>query len=179
MHAGYIVWFGSDAVLPKSARFWLSRILGFNCDGLIPAFSNLDRYPFWAGFTILFGLEWVCILLATLLTRPEPRETLEKFYRMAKPIGFWGPVRRGLSPAHQRTVHINVPRIILSCALGIIFYFSITLSLFGLTGGHVRLAIVCLCTGVVSEILFAKTAILRLKSEEFLAPMLRGVETQS
>jgi hypothetical protein len=36
---------------------------------------------------------WVAV---TLLTRPDDMEILKEFYRRAKPLGFWGPVRRAV-----------------------------------------------------------------------------------
>jgi Na+/proline symporter len=84
---GYLVWFGSDSVVPSALRGWIHSAAGRNIDGLVPAFSDLDRYPFWVGFAILFGLGWFSILAGTLLTRPEPMETLKEFYLAARPIG--------------------------------------------------------------------------------------------
>lgn len=69
----------------------------------------LDRFPEWAeaaaasdsaaqgmamlqaaiGMAITFAL-WVGV---TLMTRPELMETLQAFYRRARPMGAWGPVR--------------------------------------------------------------------------------------
>ena len=161
--AGYIVWFGSDAVLPASLRSRLHAISGHNWDGLIPAFSNLDRYPFWAGFGLLFGLGWICILLATLLTRPEPTEVLQKFYLTAKPIGWWGRVRRSLDDVQTTGQRHEIGRDLTVCCFGIVFYFSLTLTLFNLMGGHLPQGASLFAVALASGILFAKTAVSRLK----------------
>lgn len=161
--AGYIVWFGSDSVLPASARAWLHGVTGWNWNGLVPAFSNLDRYPFWAGFGILFILGWICILAATLVTRPEPMETLQKFYVTAKPIGLWGPVRRSLSGSVAQAVNAGFGRDLLAAGLGIPFYFLLAVSLFSFMGGHPRLGFITLAASIVCGIFFARTAISRLK----------------
>jgi Na+/proline symporter len=161
--AGYVVWFGSDAVLPAGFRAWTHNLTGLNLNGLVPAFSNLQRYPFWVGFGILFGLGWICILLSTLLTRPEPMETLRSFYMTAKPIGLWGPVRRCLDPAVQEAIHPEMGRDLLSSALGILFYCGLTVSLFSLLGGQLRQGLIALALAVLCGILFGKTAISRLK----------------
>jgi Na+/proline symporter len=161
--AGYIVWFGSDAVLPASFRSWLQSISGYNWDGLIPAFSNLDRYPFWAGFGLLFGLGWLCILLATLLTRPEPIDILQKFYLTARPIGWWAPVRCSLGGVQTIARRREVYRDLMVCGFGILFYFSLTLTLFNLMGGHLPQGISLLIAAIASGVLFAKTAVSRLK----------------
>ncbi|HWR13578.1 MAG TPA: hypothetical protein VN577_02025 [Terriglobales bacterium] len=161
--AGYIVWFGSDAVLPAGLRMWISSVTGLSVDGLVPAFSNLDRYPFWAGFGVLFVLGWFCILTATLLTRPEPMNILQEFYLKAKPIGMWGPVRRSLSLAGQELPQHELSRDLMSSSIGIFFYFTLTVSLFAFAGGHMLLAAVSFVIAVGTGIVFARTAISRLK----------------
>jgi Na+/proline symporter len=172
--AGYIVWFGSDSVLPAELRVWLNHILGLNLDGLIPAFSNLDRYPFWAGFSVLFVMGWACILAATLLTRAEPMEILQKFYLTAKPIGFWGPVRRSLGIETVEADHASLRHDLMACALGILFYFLLTTSLFSLMGGRIPQGVLALVAAVVSGVVFAKTAISRLKVIGIVAPVETG-----
>jgi hypothetical protein len=161
--AGYVVWFGSDAVLPACLRAWLHALTGLNWNELVPAFSNLQRYPFWAGFGILFSLGWICILSATLLTRPEPMEVLQSFYKTAKPIGVWGPVRRSLDHVTREAIHPEMAHDLITSALGVLFYFLLTVSLFSLLGGHSKQGLMVLAAAVLSGILFAKTAISRLK----------------
>ncbi|HEX4029758.1 MAG TPA: hypothetical protein VHX20_05300 [Terracidiphilus sp.] len=161
--AGFVVWFGSDAVLPAGFRAWLHKFTGLNWNGLVPAFSNLHRYPFWAGFGILFCLGWISILLATMLTRPEPLEILQRFYMTAKPIGLWGPVRRSLDAQAQEAVRPEIRRDVMTSALGILFYLLLTVSLFSLLGGHCRQGLFALILAAVLGVLFAKTAISRLK----------------
>jgi SSS family solute:Na+ symporter len=167
--AGYIVWFGSDAVLPAKLRAWLHAVSGLRWDGLIPAFSNLDRHPFWQGFGLLFGLGWIFILSATLLTRPEPMEILESFYATVRPIGWWGPVRDRLGAGNAVVQRREVGRDFLACGMGILFYFSLTLTLFNLMGGRILRGATLLAVAVGSGILFAKTAIARLKKNQVLS----------
>ena len=163
--AGYVVWFGSDAILPAGLRSWLRGVSHHNWNALIPAFGNLDRYPIWASFGILFGLGWSCILFATLLTRPEPMDVLKKFYLTAKPIGWWAPVRARLTTVEANQARPRVGKDMLACGFGIVFYFSLTLSLFSSMGGHYQQAAVSFVVALISGISFAKTAILRGKAE--------------
>jgi Na+/proline symporter len=156
--AGYVVWFGSDAILPVGLRSWLHAVSGHNWDALIPAFGNLHRYPIWASFGILFGLGWTCILLATLLTRPEPMDVLQKFYLTAKPIGWWGPVRARLTTVQANEARPRVGKDMLACGFGIVFYFALTLSLFNLMGGHFQQSALSFVVAIASGIFFAKTA---------------------
>jgi len=137
---GYTVWFGSDAVLPAAFRSWFHRTFGASLDALVPAFGDLDRFPFWAGFAIIFGLGWVAILLATLATRPESMEVLRRFYRDVRPIGFWRPVEIELSADERESVQRQTRAELIACAWGVVFYFFMVLTLFAGFGGRFLLA---------------------------------------
>jgi Na+/proline symporter len=151
--AGYIVWFGSDAVLPEALRTRL------HLNGVIPAFSNLERFPFWMGFAVLFVLGWAVILFATLITRPESPEVLRKFYLSAKPIGWWGPIRRALSEEESSAVERETRRDIWACGWGIAFYFVLTVALFGLIGGHLGIGALAAGLAIVSGWMFVRKAL--------------------
>ena len=109
-----------------------------------------------------------------MLTRPEPMEILQNFFRTAKPIGFWGPVRRSLGIDAVEADHANLLHDLKACALGILFYFLLTTSLFSLMGGHLTQGIVALIGAVLSGVMFAKTAISRLKVIGIVAPVKAG-----
>jgi hypothetical protein len=98
-----------------------------------------------------------------MLTRPEPLEILQRFYKTAKPIGLWGPVRRSLDAQAQEAVRPEIRRDVMTSALGILFYLLLTVSLFSLLGGHCRQGLFALILAAVLGVLFAKTAISRLK----------------
>ncbi|HZT33221.1 MAG TPA: hypothetical protein VFA33_25255 [Bryobacteraceae bacterium] len=157
--AGYLVWFGSDSVLPQALRAWVRASWGWNLDNLIPAFSNLDQYPFWMGFSILFGLGWVFILAGTLLTRPESPEVLKKFYLTVRPIGWWGPVRRALSPEEAGLLHIETRTNLAACAWGVLFYGSLTYAFFSLVGGKFAAAAAAGALAAACGFLFARSAL--------------------
>lgn len=157
--AGYVVWFGSDSILPNSVRAWTQSRLGWNMDGLIPAFSNLDRHPFWMGFAILFALGWISILIATFLSRPETPDILRRFYLKAKPIGWWGPVRRLLSTEELSSVHNETRTDIAACSSGIVFYFSLVLALFGFIGGHFTVGWVGILVAAITGSFFLKAGL--------------------
>jgi len=117
---GYTVWFGSDAILPDTLRGLGSPGSdGANLNGLVPAFGDLQRFPFWAGFAIIFGMGWIAILLATLLTRPESMDVLRKFYRDVRPIGFWGPVEAELPEGEPEIHQETSPFRTRACGLGV------------------------------------------------------------
>lgn len=136
--AGYVVWFGSDAVFPRAFRAWFYHVTHWSLNGLVPAFGNLNRHPFWAGFGILFVLGWVCILLATWLTRPETDAVLTSFYRSVRPIGWWKPVRMrlGATQKEEAEVRAQTRRDLRACAWGVGLYFALVVSFFSVMGGH-------------------------------------------
>jgi len=65
--------------LPLSIVVWF--VLGF------------DERPMWQGLGMLFAMSFAVLLVVTLLTPPESKETLKRFYERCRPPGFWGPVR--------------------------------------------------------------------------------------
>ncbi len=160
--AGYLIWFGSDSVLPSGLRTALSRLTGWNWNGIIPAFSDLDRFPFWMGFAILFGIGWIAILAATLLTKPEPMHVLEDFYCAARPVGLWGPVRRSLNAKGQEPMANHLGKDLSASAWGILFYFSLCVGLFSAMGGRIPHACGGFAVALVSGYFFARKAIARL-----------------
>ena len=163
--AGYVVWFGSDQVLPASFRAWWRSTMGWNLDGLVPRFGDLHHYPFWIGFSILFGLGWISTLLATFLTRPEPMEVLRAFYQRVRPMGWWGPVRAGLPPEVIAAAHAEARRDVRTAVYGICFYFVMVIAFFALMGGHGFQAAVFSGFALLSGWLFLR-AMLRRAPEE-------------
>jgi SSS family solute:Na+ symporter len=156
--AGYLVWFGSDAVLPKSIREWLTRRTHWNWNGLVPAFSNLDRFPFWEGFAILFFSGCLVILLVTWLTKPEPMEKLIAFYQRARPIGCWGPVIRAL-PEQERRKQRNLTELGFAAFSGVAFYFLLTTALFEGMGGHIFSCVAYFGASLVAGYVFISRSI--------------------
>jgi Na+/proline symporter len=154
---GYVVWFGSDAVLPAALRTWAHGVFHLNVDGLVPAFGDLDRFPFWMGFAIMFGLGWASILLATLLTRPESIEVLRTFYRDVRPIGFWGPVQKELDAQEREMTKRHARAELIACGWGIAFYFLMVLGVFAAFGRHLFLAGVSSACAIVAGLMFARS----------------------
>ena len=153
---GYTIWFGSDAVLPGVFRGWCNKALGLNLEGLIPAFGNLSRFPFWLGFAIIFGLGWAAILLATQLTRPESIEVLRKFYHDVQPLGWWGPVAAELSSREREAVKARVRGELKACGAGVSLYFLLVLAVFAALGHHFSGAIAATALAVLAGVLFTR-----------------------
>lgn len=74
---------------------WIAN-LGFSwlVVWILPAYKIIPNLPDYLQFWSLLGLGILVFLPVTLLTKPENMDHLVKFYVMARPIGWWGPVRR-------------------------------------------------------------------------------------
>lgn len=84
-------------------------LLGGLSFGNLRVVGILERFPAWAAARgesesaaqrldmeqAAIGMAITCIawIVVTLLTRPESMDTLTQFYRRARPMGWWGPVR--------------------------------------------------------------------------------------
>ncbi len=94
---------------------------------------GFSELPFWKGFLFLFGLGWVLIVVTTLLTRPEKKETLLDFYDRCRPPGFWGPITKEFTIERKKSILAETRNDIFDCILGILFYamtILISISLF-------------------------------------------------
>jgi SSS family solute:Na+ symporter len=79
------------------------------------------------------GIGLVGSVLVALLTAPESRTTLRRFYEKVRPPGAWGPVRReleaeGITDAKQRRRELAWD--LAAAACGIVFCFAITWAFF-------------------------------------------------
>jgi solute:Na+ symporter, SSS family len=68
-------------------------VLGLPLSILVWFVLDFQSKPMWQGLGLLFGLSFVLLITVTLLTPPESRETLERFYTRCRPPGLWGRVR--------------------------------------------------------------------------------------
>jgi len=111
------VWGELAAVLLTLPVSW---IIWFSLD-----FGDAKKHPFWQGLALLFALALVIQIVVTLLTPPESRETLKRFYERCRPPGLWGPVRDG---AVRVTGDASVGRLIFDSVLGILACLGLVLA---------------------------------------------------
>jgi len=88
-----VVWWRFNAWGYLSA--WIAN-LGFSwlVVWVLPAFGVLPPLADYEQFWLLMVLGALVYIPVTLLTPPEDMDHLVKYYVMARPIGWWGPVRR-------------------------------------------------------------------------------------
>ncbi len=105
---------------------------------------DFQSQPIWQGLGILFVLSFVVLIGVTLLTPPESKETLLRFYERCRPPGLWKPIRElsGNRPSGPATGHL-----VFDCVLGIAACLGLVLatnSLFvGAWGVFTTSAVVC------------------------------------
>jgi len=68
-------------------------VLGLPLSILVWSVLDFQSRPMWQGLGLLLGLSFVVLIGVTLLTPPESRETLKRFYARCRPPGLWGPIR--------------------------------------------------------------------------------------
>src|ERR1039457_7250371 len=73
-------------------------ILGLPLSILVWFVLDFQSKPLWQGLGMLFGLSFLVLITVTLLTPPESKETLKRFYTRCRPPGFWGPIRCEVPP---------------------------------------------------------------------------------
>ena len=60
---------------------------------VLPAIGVLPVLPDWANFWLLAVLVALVYVPVTLLTKPDDKEHLIRYYVQARPLGWWGPIR--------------------------------------------------------------------------------------
>ncbi|MGA2914689.1 MAG: sodium:solute symporter family protein [Sedimentisphaerales bacterium] len=102
--AGMITGIGAALVLPK----------------IMPQVSPLNSFP------IILVLSAAASIIVSLLTKPEEKEVLEKFYRQVRPWGFWRPVYEGIrqrEPNFERNK--NFKRDMVNVVVGTVWQISL------------------------------------------------------
>jgi solute:Na+ symporter, SSS family len=66
-------------------------------------YQNPAKHAMWEGLVILFGLSFLVLILITLVTPPESKETLIGFYNCCRPPGFWRRIRTSSELAQVET----------------------------------------------------------------------------
>lgn len=112
--------------------------------------------PFWQGFLLLFGSGWLVILAVTMLTPPEKQETLEEFYRLCQPPGFWGKVTRTLPHSQHLRIRRELRADIYECALGIAFCTASVALVANLFGRHWLSSVEFMIVGTVALTIFVR-----------------------
>jgi Na+/proline symporter len=135
--------------------------------GFWSAFTH-RAHPFDGSDTVVFakttllttGVTTLAWIVVTLLTRPEPAATLEKFYRRVRPqVTGWKPVARRLGETSgTRDLGKNLACWVLGCVLVYATLFSIGEWCFGRTRQGAVLAVIAVVSAAALARLMPKPA---------------------
>lgn len=74
---------------------WMANLLfSWLVVWILPYYEVIPKLADYEQFWLLMVLGAVVYLPVTFLTKPEPMDHLVKYYAQARPVGFWGPVKR-------------------------------------------------------------------------------------
>lgn len=101
-----IMGLGASMAIPLILRLYWWRAngygfaIGMGVSLLVAAIQRVVHPQMWEMYQFLMvsGVSVVATIAGTLLTRPTDWKVLENFYRTTRPFGFWGPLRKTLSP---------------------------------------------------------------------------------
>jgi SSS family solute:Na+ symporter len=101
-------------------------VLGLPLSIIVWFVLNFQSKPMWQGLGLLFALSFIVLIVVTLLTPPESKETLKRFYARCRPPGFWGPIR---SEVHiEDTGEPTAGRMFVDSMLGILASLGLVLA---------------------------------------------------
>ncbi|MEN6310798.1 MAG: sodium:solute symporter [Acidobacteriota bacterium] len=98
--------------LPLSVLVWF--VLGF------------EKRPFWQGTGLLFLVSFATLVTVCLLTPPESREVLVRFYEKCRPPGRW----KGIRELARVPPNDDPPtsRLVMDCAIGVAACFGLVVA---------------------------------------------------
>jgi SSS family transporter len=99
-------------------------------------FSNEQQHAFWEGFLLLFCLGAITSIVVSLLTRPEPIETLRDFYGRCRPPGWWGPIVRQFPREQREAIRRETVTDLVDCTLGVVFATACIVGVIAPLGRH-------------------------------------------
>jgi SSS family solute:Na+ symporter len=120
---------GAGLILPNFLRWYWHRFNGYGYAagallGMAAAFAlasgwlgvALNEYETFAAICVvaLAGM-----IVVSWLTPPVRNDTLLDFYRTTRPFGLWGPIRRQLEPASQRSIRRESVRDVLATVFAV------------------------------------------------------------
>jgi Na+/proline symporter len=124
-------------------------VLGLPLSILVWFVLDFQSRPMWQGLGLLFGLSFVVLIGVTLLTPPESKETLKRFYARCRPPGLWGPIRCEVQL--ETTGEPTVGRMLVDSMLGIVASLGLVLGTNAVYVGDWRRLgaslLVCVATG--------------------------------
>ena len=127
---------GAGLMIPMLVRWYWWRLNGYGfaigtVAGMIAAVIQKAAFP-WAPeyFQFLFvsGASLVCMIVGTYLTPATPKKVLADFYKVTRPFGFWGNIKKTIPNHILQQVNAENRRDRLSTALAVPFQLVLFLT---------------------------------------------------
>jgi len=112
-----IMSFTAGSLAPNLLRLYWWRINGWGVIGgmSLGTIASIVQYflekaeiipvlPEWQLFIIMCLISFAGAIGGSLLTAPSDMDTLRHFYRTTRPFGFWGPIKKELSPEERASI---------------------------------------------------------------------------
>lgn len=118
---------GAGLIVPLIIRWYWWRLNGYGFTagvfvGMTVAIVQglmFPDVPEYVSFLAVSLLSFAGTVVATLLTEPTERETLEKFFLRTRPFGFWGPVTASLKDEDRNAIKKENRRDIISAFIAV------------------------------------------------------------
>lgn len=118
---------GAGLIVPLIIRWYWWRLNGYGFTagvfvGMTVAIVQglmFPNVPEYVSFLAVSLLSFAGTVVATLLTEPTERETLEKFFLRTRPFGFWGPVTASLKEEDRNAIKKENRRDIISAFIAV------------------------------------------------------------
>ncbi|TVR17689.1 MAG: sodium:solute symporter [Balneolaceae bacterium] len=118
---------GAGLIVPQVIRWYWWRFNGYGfafgtLAGMILAIGQrfiAPGIPELQGFMIIAGGTFIISITVSLLTSRTDNNTLIKFYKITRPFGFWGPVRKLFKPTDIEDINKENRRDILSICIAV------------------------------------------------------------
>ncbi|GMU90534.1 MAG: sodium:solute symporter [Chlorobiota bacterium] len=118
---------GAGLIVPLIIRWYWWRLNGYGFTagvfvGMTVAIVQglmFPNVPEYVSFLAVSLLSFAGTVVATLLTEPTERETLEKFFLRTRPFGFWGPVTASLKDEDRNAIKKENRRDIISALIAV------------------------------------------------------------
>lgn len=118
---------GAGLIVPLIIRWYWWRLNGYGFTagvfvGMTVAIVQglmFPDVPEYVSFLAVSLLSFAGTVVATLLTEPTERETLEKFFLRTRPFGFWGPVTASLKDEDRNAIKKENRRDIISAIIAV------------------------------------------------------------
>lgn len=128
---------GGGLLVPLLVRWYWWRLNGYGFAagmgaGMIAAVIQkafLGGIPEYAAFLFAAIISFTFMVIGTLLTESTERSTLENFYRVTRPFGFWGPIRRSVPDDALEAVDAENRRDVVAVCIAVPWQVSLFLSL--------------------------------------------------